>query len=286
VNQIFDKPPVAFVTGASSGFGLLVSVALASEGYRVLASMRDLDNRGRLEAAAKEAGVTDRIEIVQLDVTDFSAAETVIQDVIDRYGQIDLLVNNAGYAAGGFTEELAVEEWQRQFETNFFGLVAVTKAVLPSMRERRSGKIVNISSISGRIGFPSMGPYVASKFAVEGFSESLRLEMLPYGVHVILIEPGSYKTDIWSKGLGAVTINPNSPYIKEMKAILKYVNQVADTAPAPDEVIRQIVQVAKSSSPKLRYPVGKGVKLGIVLKNVLPWKWWERMMTKRFWEGK
>jgi NAD(P)-dependent dehydrogenase (short-subunit alcohol dehydrogenase family) len=281
VNQTFDKQPVVFVTGASSGFGLLTSVALAGEGYRVLASMRSLDNRGRLEAAAKESGVTDRIEIVQLDVTDFSAAETVIQDVIHRYGRIDLLVNNAGYAAGGFTEELAVEEWRRQFETNFFGLVAVTKAVLPSMRERRSGKIVNISSISGRIGFPSMGPYVASKFAVEGFSESLRLEMLPYGVHVVLIEPGSYKTDIWSKGLGTVTINPNSPYVKEMKAILKYVNQVADTAPAPDEVIRQIVQVAKSPYPKLRYPVGKGVKLGIVLKNMLPWKWWERMVTKR-----
>jgi NAD(P)-dependent dehydrogenase (short-subunit alcohol dehydrogenase family) len=284
VNQTFDKQPVAFVTGASSGFGLLTSVALAGEGYRVLASMRDLDNKGRLEAVAKEAGVTDRIEIVQLDVTDFSTVETVIQDVIHRYGRIDLLVNNAGYAAGGFTEELTVEEWRQQFETNFFGLVAVTKAVLPSMRERRSGKIVNISSISGRIGFPSMGPYVASKFAVEGFSESLRLEMLPYGVHVVLIEPGSYKTDIWSKGLGAVTINPNSPYAKEMKTILKYVNQVADTAPAPDEVIQQIVQVAKSPSPKLRYPVGKGVKLGIVLKNVLPWKWWERMMTKRLWK--
>ncbi|WJQ01815.1 SDR family oxidoreductase [Geobacillus stearothermophilus] len=241
MDQTSDKQPVAFVTGASSGFGLLTSVVLAGEGYRVLASMRNLNNKGRLEAAAKEAGVTDRIEIIQLDVTDFSAVETVIQDVIRRYGRIDLLVNNAGYAAGGFTEELAVEEWRRQFETNFFGLVAVTKAVLPSMREHRSGKIVNISSISGRIGFPSMGPYVASKFAVEGFSESLRLEMLPYGVHVVLIEPGSYKTDIWSKGLGAVTIHPNSPYAKEMKAILKYVNQVADTAPAPDEVIRQIV---------------------------------------------
>jgi NAD(P)-dependent dehydrogenase (short-subunit alcohol dehydrogenase family) len=284
VNQTFDKQPVAFVTGASSGFGLLTSVALAGEGYRVLASMRNLKNRGRLEAAAKEAGVTDRIEIIQLDVTDFSTVETVIQDVIRRYGRIDLLVNNAGYAAGGFTEELAIEEWRRQFETNFFGLVAVTKAVLPSMRERRSGKIVNISSISGRIGFPSMGPYVASKFAVEGFSESLRLEMLPYGVHVVLIEPGSYKTDIWSKGLGAVTIHPNSPYVKEMEAILKYVNQIADTAPAPDEVIRQIVQVAKSPSPKLRYPVGKGVKLGIVLKNMLPWKWWERMVAKRLWK--
>jgi NAD(P)-dependent dehydrogenase (short-subunit alcohol dehydrogenase family) len=284
VSQTFDKQPVAFVTGASSGFGLLTSVALAGEGYRVVASMRNLDNRGRLEAAAKEASVTDRIEIVQLDVTDFSAAETVIQDVLHRYGRIDLLVNNAGYAAGGFTEELVVEEWRRQFETNFFGLVAVTKAVLPSMRERRSGKIVNISSISGRIGFPSMGPYVASKFAVEGFSESLRLEMLPYGVHVVLIEPGSYKTDIWSKGLGAITIDPNSPYVKEMKAILKYVNQVVDTASDPDVVIRQIVQAAKSPYPKLRYPVGKGVKLGMVLKNVLPWKWWERMVTKRFWK--
>lgn len=285
MNQTLKKQPVAFVTGASSGFGLLTSVALAREGYRVLASMRDLDKRGRLEAAAKEAGVTDRIEIIQLDVTDFSAAETVIQNVIEDYGQIDLLVNNAGYAAGGFTEELAVEEWQRQFETNFFGLVAVTKAVLPSMRARRSGKVVNISSISGRIGFPSMGPYVASKFAVEGFSESLRLEMLPYGVHVVLIEPGSYKTEIWSKGLDAVSVNPDSPYVKEMEKILKYVNHVADTAPAPDEVIQQIVHVAKSPYPKLRYPVGKGVKLGMVLKNILPWKWWERMVMKRLWES-
>lgn len=284
MNQTLKKQPVAFVTGASSGFGLLTSVALAGEGYRVLASMRDLDKRGRLEAAAKEAGVTDQIEIIQLDVTDFSAAETVIQNVIEEYGQIDLLVNNAGYAAGGFTEELAVEEWQRQFETNFFGLVAVTKAVLPSMRVRRSGKIVNISSISGRIGFPSMGPYVASKFAVEGFSESLRLEMLPYGVHVVLVEPGSYKTEIWSKGLDAVSINPNSPYDKEMERILKYVNHVADTAPYPDQVIQQILHVAKSPYPKLRYPVGKGVKLGIVLKNVLPWKWWERMVMKRLWD--
>lgn len=284
MNQPFDKQPVAFITGTSSGFGLLTSVALAGEGYRVLASMRNLENKGRLEAAAKQANVSDRIEIVQLDVADFSAVDNVIRDVIYRFGRIDLLVNNAGYAAGGFTEELAVEEWRQQFDTNFFGLVAVTKAVLPSMRERRSGKIVNISSISGRMGFPSMGPYAASKFAVEGFSESLRLEMLPYGVHVVLIEPGSYKTDIWSKGLESVAINPNSPYVKELKAIFKYVSQSAGTAPAPNEVIRQIVQAAKSPAPKLRYPVGKGVKLRIALKNLLPWKWWERMVIKRLWE--
>ncbi|MDE8563722.1 oxidoreductase [Anoxybacillus rupiensis] len=282
MNQNLHKSPVAFVTGASSGFGLRTSLALAREGYQVVASMRNVQNKGGLETAAQEAGVIDRLEVISLDVTDFFAVEMVIQDVINRYGQIDVLVNNAGFAAGGFTEELDIEEWQQQFQTNFFGLVAVTKAVLPSMRERRNGKIVNISSISGRIGFPSMGPYVASKFAVEGFSESLRLEMLPYGVYVVLIEPGSYKTDIWSKSLGRVTISPHSAYAKEMNAVLKYVNRVAETAPPPDEVIRKIVEVAKSPAPDLRYPVGRGVKLTIALKNRLPWKWWERMVIKQF----
>lgn len=282
MNQVLDKQPIALVTGASSGFGLLTSVALAREGYQVLASMRNLDRKGKLEAASYDAGVRDNIQIIQLDVTDSSAVETVITDALHRYGGIDLLVNNAGYAAGGFTEELTTQQWRQQFEVNFFGLVTVTKAVLPSMREHRSGKIINISSISGRIGFPSMGPYVSSKFAVEGFSESLRLEMLRYGIHVVLIEPGSYQTDIWSKGLESVKVTPNSPYAKEMKTILQHIKQVADTAPAPDEVIQQIVQAAKSPAPKLRYPIGKGVKLGIALKQLLPWKWWERIVTKRF----
>lgn len=282
MNQTLDKQPIALVTGASSGFGLLTSVALAKEGYQVLASMRNLDKRGKLEAAAYKADVRDRIQIIQLDVTDSAAVETIITDIIHSYGRIDLLVNNAGYAAGGFTEEIAAEQWRQQFEVNFFGLVTVTKAVLPSMRERRSGKIINISSISGRVGFPSMGPYVSSKFAVEGFSESLRLEMLRYGIYVVLIEPGSYRTDIWSKGLESVKSNPNSPYSKEMESILKHIKKVADTAPAPDEVIQQIVQAAKSPAPKLRYPIGKGVKLAIILKQLLPWKWWERIVAKRF----
>ncbi len=273
---------MALVTGASSGFGLLVSVALARGGYRVVASMRNMENKETLETAAREAGVWEQIEVVPLDVTNFAAAESVVHDVINHYGQIDVLVNNAGFAVGGFVEELSLEEWERQFATNFFGLVAVTKAVLPVMRKQRSGKIINISSISGRIGFPSMGPYVASKFAVEGFSESLRLEMLPYGVYVVLIEPGSYKTNIWSKGLQGVSIRSNSPYAKEMKTILQYVKRVAKTAPPPDEVIEHIVKVAQSPTPSLRYPVGRGVKLMLRLKNWLPWKRWERIVMKQF----
>lgn len=281
MNHSTEKTPIALVTGASSGFGLQTSVALAKVGYKVVASMRNLEKRGPLEVAADKANVRSLIEIIQLDVTDPFNIEAVVKEVTQRFGYIDLLVNNAGYAAGGFTEELPIEEWQRQFEVNFFGMVAVTKAVLPSMRESRSGKIINISSISGRIGFPAMGPYAASKFAVEGFSESLRLEMLRYGIYVVLMEPGSYKTNIWSKGLDSLTITPNSPYSKEMKNILKQIQQTADVAPSPDEVIEQIVKIAKDPSPKLRYPMGKGVKLVIFLKQVLPWKWWERIVTKR-----
>lgn len=257
-------------------------MALAKEGYFVIASMRNLGKKGALEAAAHEANVNGQIEIVLLDVTNSSKVEAIIKDVIHRHNRIDVLVNNAGYAAGGFTEELPIEEWRKQFEVNFFGLVTVTTAVLPFMRKQQSGKIINISSISGKIGFPALGPYAASKFAVEGFSESLRLEMLRHGIHVVLIEPGSYKTNIWSKGLNSLTLQPNSPYVKEIKNILNYIKQASNTAPAPDGVIRQIVQAAQSPYPKLRYPVGKGIKLGIFLKNVIPWKWWERIITKRF----
>jgi NAD(P)-dependent dehydrogenase (short-subunit alcohol dehydrogenase family) len=280
MNQTLKNPPIAFITGASSGFGLLTTIALAKEGYIVIASMRNLDKRIALENAAELACVSQRIEIIELDVT-HTNVEEVINDIIGRYGRIDLLINNAGYAAGGFTEELPVEEWKKQFDVNFFGIVRITRVVLPHMRQQRSGKIVNISSISGRIGLPSMGPYVSSKYALEGFSESLRLEMLRYNVYVVLIEPGSYKTAIWQKGLESVPVHPNSPYKVEMEKILKHVNQVSATAPVPEEVIKQIVKIAKARYPKLRYPIGKGIKLGIFLKQLVPWKRWERIILKR-----
>ncbi|WP_102346762.1 oxidoreductase [Bacillus sp. Marseille-P3661] len=281
MRQTIKQLPVAIVTGASSGFGLLTSVALAREGYKVIATMRNLDKSEKLLTFADQAHVSSQIEMIELDVTDVSRIEVVIKDLIHRFGRINLLVNNAGYAAGGFTEELQIDEWRRQFDVNFFGMVAVTKEVLPYMREQRSGKVINISSISGRVGFPAMGPYAASKFAVEGFSESLRLELLRYGIYVVLIEPGSYKTDIWSKGLKSISLPSDSAYSKEMKEIIKHVELNANTAPAPDEVIEQIVKVASMSAPKLRYPIGKGVKAVLMFKQIIPWKWWERLVTNR-----
>lgn len=272
--------PVAFITGTSSGFGMLASVALAKAGYAVAAAMRDPVKQARLQEAAMQAGVWEHIEVVKLDVTETNTVESVVEDVWQRFGRIDLLINNAGYAAGGFVEDLALEEWRRQFETNFFGLVAVTKAWLPYLRQHRGSMIMNISSISGRIAFPAMGPYAASKFAVEGFTETLRLELLPYGVRVVLIEPGSYKTEIWGKGLQSAVLAEESAYFESMKTIRRMIHRIGETAADPKEVIDTIVRVAQSPSPRLRYPIGKGVKSSLLLKQLLPWKLLERTIHK------
>ncbi|HET7521752.1 MAG TPA: SDR family oxidoreductase [Bacillales bacterium] len=272
---------VVLITGASSGFGLLTSLALAEAGYVVVASMRDLSKKEPLIHTARDKGIDSRIECTEMDVTKEEDMDSAISSVVDRFGSVDVLINNAGYAAGGFTEELTMEEWRRQFETNFFGLVAVTKAVLPYMRKQQSGKIINMSSISGRMALPGLGPYSASKFAVEGFSESLRLEMLPYGVQVVLVEPGSYKTNIWSKGMKDFQVNPESPYREKTDKMLKIVRHIEKTAEDPEDVARIIVEIVQSEEPNFRYPVGKGVKSSLRFRSFLPWKWVERMITKR-----
>ncbi len=259
----------------------MTSVALAKSGYFVLASMRDLSKKTRLLQSAQEKNVASNISCIQLDVTKQDEIDTVIPKVINRFGHIDVLINNAGYAAGGFTEEVSLEVWRQQFETNFFGLVAVTKAVLPYMRKQQRGTIINLSSISGRVALPGLSPYSASKHAVEGFSEALRLEMLPFGVNVVLIEPGSYQTDIWAKGMDNFTSDAASPYKNKNERLWKVVNHIAKTAGDPEEVVQKIVEAAQDDHPDLRYPVGKGVNKQIRLKNLLPWKWVERAILKK-----
>lgn len=271
------EKPVALITGTSSGFGLMSSIALANAGYHVVATMRDTTKSTALEEYIQNGTV----EVVELDVTKHEELKSTVDQVINRLGKVDVLINNAGYAEGGFVEDVTMEQYRNQFETNFFGLIAVTKAVLPYMRKQKAGKIINISSVSGRLGFPSLSPYVSSKYAVEGFSESLRLEMLPYGIYVTLIEPGSYKTDIWAKSLTVVPNLENSAYQQDMKNILSEINKIADNAGNPQEVTDLIVRVAKSKRPKLRYPIGKGVKTGLLLKNIFPWEWLEKQISKR-----
>jgi NAD(P)-dependent dehydrogenase (short-subunit alcohol dehydrogenase family) len=282
VNEALHHRPVVFITGTSSGFGLQASVALAKAGYHVVASMRDLERRNALDEAIRVAGVEDHITCMQLDVTDSNRVESTIKEVINRFGRVDVLINNAGYAAGGFAEEIPLEDWREQFETNFFGVVSMTQAVIPYMRERQKGKIINVSSISGSIGFPLLAPYAASKFAVEGFSESLRLELLPFGIDVVLVKPGSYNTEIWSKGVNSFRMKETSPYFEKFQGIIRYIQSIGNIAANPEEVIQTLVKVCKLRKPKLRYPVGKGVRRGIFLKQIVPWSWIESLMKRRY----
>ncbi|MBG9791622.1 short-chain dehydrogenase [Paenibacillus dendritiformis] len=272
--------PVALVTGASSGFGMLASVKLAEQGYRVIATMRGTSRPEALAALAAARGVESRLEVRRVDVTDAVSIEAAVAHALGTYGRIDLLVNNAGYAQGGYVEEVTMEQWRAQFETNVFGAIAAAKAVLPHMREQGRGTIINIGSISGRIAFPGYAPYAAAKFAIEGFSESLRLEMKPYGVHVTLIEPGSYPTNIWEKGFSSMAADDASPYRSRLETILRFSRQSASSKADPWEVAHLIGRIAADKRPRFRYPIGSGARLLLAAKTLLPWTLIEKLILR------
>src|SRR5687768_14210006 len=185
---------LVLITGTSSGIGLSTAVECAAFGHRVVATMRNVERRGALEAAATARGASVSVE--QLDVTS-AGVDAKLRELTLKYGPFFGVVNNAGVAVGGAFEELSETDVRDVFETNVFGLMAVTRAALPSMRACERGRIVNVSSVSGRVGLPALSAYAASKHAVEGFSEALRWEVEPFGVDVCLVEPGSYKTPIF-----------------------------------------------------------------------------------------
>ncbi|QOR66045.1 SDR family oxidoreductase [Cytobacillus suaedae] len=275
---------VAIITGASSGFGYLATIELAKEQFQVIATMRDLSKKEPLLKVLSQLGLQEFVHFQSLDVTNEQSLQE-FTTFLSTLGRIDVLVNNAGFALGGFAEEVSLHEYKKQFDTNFFGLIAVTQAVLPYMRKQRQGKIINISSISGHIGFPGLSPYVSSKFALEGYSESLRLEVRPFGVEVALIEPGSYKTNIWSSGkqIAHKSLDPNSPYRHMMMKIENQLELGQNQYGEPQEVAELIRSIAckKQGETKLRYPIGKGVRVGLLLKKLLPWKLWERVVMKK-----
>jgi NAD(P)-dependent dehydrogenase (short-subunit alcohol dehydrogenase family) len=270
----------AIVTGSSNGFGLLSVLELAKSGFHVIATMRKVDRGLSLLHMAKGLELSSSIQIETLDVTSKESIQE-FKTVLEKLDSVDVLVNNAGMAIGGFCEELSVEDYRRQFETNFFGVIAVTQAVIPFMRANSKGRIINMSSISGRIGFPGLSPYTASKHALEGFSESLRLELTPFGIDVVLIEPGSYKTNIWA-GMDEVSLPQKSPYFNYMKTLKNEIDRGKPNHGNPVEIAKLVAQIAsQSQQPKLRYPIGKGVKANLLFKNFLPWKILESAILKK-----
>lgn len=273
---------VALITGSSSGFGLLTALELGSRKYRVVATMRDLARRGKLDEAAKDAGVADRIDVRCLDIARTDSVPETVAGILRDYSRVDVLVNNAGFAMAGFAEDILLPELREQFETNFFGHVAVTKAVLPAMRAQRSGHIIMVTSIAGRTAHPTLSSYSSSKFALEGWSESLRMELRSLGIRVVLIEPGAYDTDIWSRNakIGKGMLDGNSPNAERGRRFRDHVQSGGIKKRDAREVARLIARVAENPNPKLRYLAGNDAHLQLALKTLMPWRWYEKIVTK------
>jgi len=273
---------VAVITGSSSGFGLLTAVEFAARGYRVVATMRDLGRRERLDEAAKSAGVADRIETRCLDITNTELVKAVASDIVRDYQRVDVLVNNAGFAMAGFAEDIALSELREQFETNFFGHVAVTKAFLPTMRAQRSGHIIMVTSIAGRTAHPTLSSYSSSKFALEGWTEALRMEVRSLGIKVVLVEPGAYETDIWTRNakIGQRAFDGSSPNAERGRRFRDHVQSGGIKKADPREVSQLIARIAEDGKPKLRYLAGTDARLQLLFKTIAPWRLYERMVTK------
>jgi NAD(P)-dependent dehydrogenase (short-subunit alcohol dehydrogenase family) len=252
---------------------------LAKAGYRVVATMRDLSRRAKLDQTAAAAGVGDKIDIRALDVTHSLDVAPVVDTVVREYGRIDVLVNNAGFAVAGFAEDIKLEELRLQFETNFFGAVAMTTAILPTMRKQRSGHIIQISSIVGLQGSVTISSYAASKHALEGWSESLRLEVKPLGIQVVLVEPGAFDTGIWTQGakMGEESKKGTSPNFERSLRMREVLQRIPKADPIA--VARAIVAIAQNPNPRLRYLVGRDAKIQLALKRLLPWKAYEKIIA-------
>jgi NAD(P)-dependent dehydrogenase (short-subunit alcohol dehydrogenase family) len=277
-----SQPKVALITGSSSGIGLLTTIEFAENGYLVVATMRDLGRSGRLEEAAQKAGVRDKLDLRQLDVTQFESIPGVIDGIVRDHGRIDVLVNNAGFSVAGFGEDLKLSDYRHQFETNFFAAVAMSKAVLPVMRRQKSGHIIQVASVAGRVGTPLLSAYCSSKHALEGFSESLRIETHSMGIRVVLVEPGAFDTDIWTRNVTVAegALDPNSPNKDRSQRFTEFVKGSATKRRDAREVAQLILRIANDPNPKLRYLIGPDAKMQVWLKRLLPWKTYERMVAK------
>ncbi len=266
-------PPVALVTGASSGVGEACARALADAGYRVFGSSRD------------PAFAPSAFEGLTLDVTSDESVRAAVAEVLTRAGRVDLLVNNAGYGLAGAVEETPVEAVRAQLETNFFGALRMIQEVLPGMREQGSGLIVNVSSIGGLMGLPFQGAYSASKFALEGLTEALRQELSGSGVRVALVEPGDLRTRITERRVKSAPA-PGSPYRAGWERALAVIEKEERAGAAPRLVGELVVRLAGRRRPRVRYTVGRASqRLSVGLKRLLPGRLFERILISFYGAG-
>jgi NAD(P)-dependent dehydrogenase (short-subunit alcohol dehydrogenase family) len=265
---------VALVTGGSSGIGRATAVLLSEHGWRTYGTSR---------AAAPRSDADPRVAPVVMDVTNDASVAGAIGSVIDADGRLDLVVNSAGYGLAGSIEDTSVEEAQAQFDTNFFGTIRVTKAVLPHMRRQRRGLIVNVGSIGGLIGLPFQALYSASKFALEGLTEGLRQEVAPYGIGVVVVEPGDVCTNITANRVVARAAGNGSVYDSAFQAALRIIEHEEQSGVGPEVVARVILRLASSTAPPVRVRVGKFAQTSTVLvKHALGSRTFERLLMTHY----
>ena len=276
------KNKVALVTGSSSGMGFATAITLARAGIHTYASMRNLKKSKTITELASTENLP--LQVVQLDVNDKKSVKEAITKIVTEKERIDVLVNNAGYGLFGSLEDISIEELKAQFETNFFGVIRVTQLVLPIMRKQKSGTIVNVSSVGGRIGLPVLSAYHSTKFALEGLSESMSYELEPFGIRVVIIEPGVIRTNIMNSSIIAKKAqDPKSPYFSLIQKVENnFKLMMENESSPPEEVAKVILGVVTSENPQLRYTVGNDAATMIQARVSMSDNQFKKMIMQNF----
>ena len=257
---------IALVTGCSSGIGLETSLALGREGFYTFATMRDLNKNHEIKQSIEKENLP--IEIIEMDVDDDQSVNSAVKNILAKKEKIDILVNNAGYGMWGTVEDVSIQEFKEQFETNFFAIIRMIQKIAPIMRKQNNGHIVNISSVAGRIGFPVSPAYISSKFALEGLSESLRFELMPFGVNEIIIEPGVIKTNFFNSMKMSKNSQKESAYSDITDRVISGVKMMAEMGTHPKEVADTIIKAIKEEKPLPRYIVGNDAMMFLEAKKM------------------
>ena len=270
---------VALITGCSSGIGYETALMLARNGYHTFATMRNTKKSDSLEEIIRKERLD--LNIRELDINDNTSIENTINCIKREANRIFVLINTAGYGLVGFFEDLTLDEIRNQFETNFFGVLNITKKIIPIMRLQKSGTIINVSSGAGQVGFPGISAYVSTKFAIEGFSESLMYELLPYGIKVVIIEPGVIKTNFFRNCIVSEhSMKKSSPYSRSLDKFQRNVELMQEHATSPIDVAKVIIQVLGNNEPKQRYIVGNDVAMILEAKKNLSDIEFKKMMMQ------
>ncbi len=257
---------IALVTGSSSGIGLETSLSLARNGFYTFATMRDLKKSEKIKEKIENENLT--MEILELDVDNDQSVNTAVKTILEKKERIDVLVNNAGYGMWGTVEDVSMNEFKEQFETNFFSIIRLIQKVAPVMRKQGSGSMINVSSVAGRIGFPVSPAYISSKFALEGLSESLRFELMPFGVNVVIIEPGVIKTNFFNSMKLSEKSQQGSVYKDITEKVISGVKMMAEMGTDPKEVANTIIKALKEEKPLPRYVVGNDAMMFLEAKKM------------------